>query len=552
MKSIKGYYQHLLHRLSQPNAVKCQLMIYMRIFGRDVEYFHSSNLDCVGRNSDVGGSTESTADRRLSQSSIEDTTPATESGMGWFFKSFTCMRVFTTAWMIYIIIRDHVLSQIGSPTIQVLGHKMPLRCYLLGNYITYDTISQITSFVFALVFILWRCYHAARGPYNLDLMRFFHLNENELETFYASLDSNQSIQLSPHDMKQLCQKQQYLLELMCYKIRSPDSITYRLRQNRSKSARSQLCWFVSATTLVGGGGYMLLFVPLFSLFTFMIFLDSRYLGVYKNCDPELQRLADTGQLSWWSVTPTLHRTFAVIADGIESIVTWIDGGTLAILVPCLVTIISYDLILCWRGIMKKIDSTLCSIKDINVPGKRQQTIVIYEQTASIQRAVHELHCEIYDFFKQTARADSIVSDYLSGILIAWLILFFTYTYAIEGHVSRQLPLSTFIHLSCLIVVFFLPCIGLLQLYAACWNSYPRLCSIMAHEPGLQKHKTILEFFVRSENCFTFLGQFRFGPVALLTTIGWTFSGFCIISSLVQDRYHLHDMSRPSEFGLKYQ
>lgn len=453
------------------------------------------------------------------------------------FKLLRIFRMFSTSWMAYVVIRYNLMDRIGSIANELISLEMPIRCYLVGSYVIHETMNEITAAILSGTHILWRAYQTVVKPYNLSIMYFLQLQEDDLAMFYASLDANQSIELTISAGSQLCAKQSFLLNLMCYKISSKTKVIYRLRQNRSRSAQVELARYTSKLTLVASAVFLSLATILISLITALILLDDRYLRLYGQCDPELQQLKRDGMLDWFSITITPHRLYAGIGDGLENIVLWVEGGLICIVGPCSVSLINYDLILCWSGISKKIELLASLMQSESL----QRTVVVSRRSIigrpeGAQSVINELFAEINDFFSQVRAADEIISTFLDGAFVGWAILCGIYSYIIQVNSMGELPLNIALLMTFFVVGISMPCFSLLKLHEICMSSYPKLCTMMAHDPMKHQHNygVIMEYYNRRRSCFTIMGQFQFGPTTFLTVIGWTCSCFCIISGMLRD------------------
>jgi hypothetical protein len=584
MEPLQTYIRRIHLELSRPDVARYQLMTFIRISSWKIVLVHPSDLACecgcgggdddvygrelntivnsrkqctapTGRGHDMGAGSAGNLVRRHAkdQAQIEPTRsrPSSPPPVSTTRKNqfklisnlFTYFRVFTTVWMIYVVVRYNLSEQIDALLKRIIHLKMPIRCYLAGSYIiTREFMNDITAAILSGGHLIWRAFHLYHAPYVLNVVNFMQLNDDELTMFYNCLDSSQCLELSIKEGGQLCRRQRFLLDLMCYKITKTTGITYRLRHNRSMSSRRQLCLAMSSYTLFSLAAFVSIASVFVSAFTFMIITDPRYVSVYRGCDPELDKLYDENKLHWWSVTPTMHRMYAATLDGFENIALWVEGGLVLFFVPCLVASVNHDLLLCWTRIEKKIEllSKFMSYKgEERIISLSRRSIV--GQQMENRSDVEDLFAEMSDFFSQFRRANHFISVFLSSTLIGWLIVCAIYSYVLKERSISELPANIILMLTFFVIGVSYPYMVMLSLHRACVKFYPKLCSMMAYDPMKHRNKwePILDFYLKRQSCYTIMGRLQFQSSTIVSIIGWTCSCFFIISGLMRDRGHLY-------------
>jgi hypothetical protein len=244
-----------------------------------------------------------------------------------------------------MVLRYFLSDAIGQAVGQFILLRLPIHCYLIGRYILEQSMAEVTGAIFAVAHLLWRLSQTFAKPYRLDLIYFMLCSEHELEQVYSKFDCDKSFEIITRDDNQLHPLDRLLLTTMCYRIKQP---------NRTRQAHSKLRRIIAKITLFVAIIVVPTTIVLTISFTILALTDDRYLYVHPNCDPELQQLKDDHKLSSWSMTPTSHHMISLAGDYFENIAIWCDSGIVTTVAPASMFLLSYDLVMHWNRIKKKI------------------------------------------------------------------------------------------------------------------------------------------------------------------------------------------------------
>lgn len=553
MSSIISLASFSFKCLESIQSTRFQILAYSFVFSLDSpirNYFNQNyaNRTLVERNERPSAGLETS---RGFKTSCERSSNQFDIGLRGVARApiwFRAFRGFTTIWLTYVVLRYLLGDQLDRVAARLLALDRPLHCYLLGRYILDENVADMTAFVFASAHLAWRLAQALLKPYKIGAFYFLILSSHDLELIYSKLgdgqSANQCLELTLRESDELSRRDQFVLDTFCYRSIEPTRIVFRLRANRTRAAHRELRRLLARLTLV----CTLLVAPTACLITLAFLLlgltDRRYTGAYPNCEPHLQRLRDSGQLGAWSMSFTWHKFYSLVGDIFENVSIWLESGLVTTVGPAAAYLLNYDLTMHWRGIKQKLEALRASAARVRWEPLAGPPAAVLERATIIGRSndqhsqqIKQLISEINDYFQQISVADKSITHYLSGVLFGGLALCCTYTYFTRVRCIDRLPPGLTAVLIWLLVAIAVSCHGSLMVHRFCWRSYPAICSLMAHDHLKREHNfgTILEFYATRRTCFKLLNQFPFMPTTFLTIVGWGFSCFCIISSMLDRR-----------------
>jgi len=382
-------------------------------------------------------------------------------------------------------------------------------------------------------------------------------------------------------------KEMFMDQIMCYKVPSGSKRRFalRLRPNRSREANRNLRQLTADFTYYFSIPLSLSVLVILVIVFIELFDDRRYVTEYPSCDPELESELITHGVQSYTVTMTPNRLVAFVFDVVENLMLWIELGTIAYGIG-FASILNYDLVSYWAYLHNKteklkiqaqllrldrsiVDSEqnerfpYCSTSDAVYPKAKELFIrehTHYDGMKSLHRELNEnvrtlLH-ETYDFIQEISRIDLFLSDIISVSLCLWIAIFSSYVYlapslaqatdkpqsaSFYGNANLQndsyqqagwKDAYILIVPMILIGVVFL---ALLTLHRNCLRTYPLLCALMAHHESVEKREfiPILDCFIEHRTCYRLFRMNPFKPITFLSFVGWSFSCFFIIRSLVR-------------------
>lgn len=456
-------------------------------------------------------------------------------------------RTITTIWLVYVVAKFAIVADLWPPLSGPLrGLELAPRCYLVGRYILLESVGQVTAALFAAAHLVWRLIQWTVRPYPIHVLHFLLIEPRELELIYSKLDGANSLTLDYAKHGQLTGEEMFLLDTMCHCERTPSGLVYRLRANRNRSALGQLSRRIAQLALAACTLVAVIALSLTVAFTYLILSDEHYLRAYGDCNPHLRRtwLELGGRAQGWTMTfNTWHRLLASLADGAENAILWTEGGLCITTAPVLCYTIAFDLMLNWRGIEAKMEQLETMMAPAEHDSNQRSGSLIVRLTRqrlalSRDRQIRELIVEVKDFFDQVALTNPPMTYFINAGLGWCLFLCGLYTYYLQVNSGGQVPVSLVLIYGYLVACMTGVCFSLLALQAACLRSYPKFCSLMARDGRKLGHKygLVMELYVRKRSCFTLLGQYPFETTTFITVIGWAFSCFFVITSLLR-RFH---------------
>lgn len=599
----------MIELLKRPQAIKLQLLwhIYVARINRQVYRCHEQVYGkFVNRNCHVDNNVEQENDRNVSGVQLASTAvrPMHRLASQWHWekwpKVWPILNLYqgvSSLWMSYTVIR-HIFWDYIHATVSLFPLEKPAHCYILGRFEFHESANDVTGLVLSLLHLSWRTgqYYIAR-PYMLNLVTFMMQDERDIEKFYTMIergllpDLQHGSQIS--DGGRDDSYQQLLCQLMCYRMHHRSGISYKLRPNRTKKARSILRERIAKTTLLIGTLFAIAAIIVTTVIIASVARDKRYLRAYPNCNLRLKKLNEEGKVGEWSVTVDAHHLWSGIADGLENGIIWIDSGLAISFVMLLAYLLNYDLLIYWRLLHSKIietlNETLASYLLRNGP---QLDLTLgppdtssYRGPIGIQSILNEPHAwsvlhycnncvakprfpiklrrkmtksvpnfkldylvldtqsEIQDFFHEIKRVDMFVSDILTFSLLIWLL-----TFTLYGEISLTYYFSSrkadipFIILAAQVIAFFAVFVAshyLLELNRCCMRSYQAICSLMAYDRSRHRRKfiKILEFYTEHHRSYyTLFQQHPYSATTFLSIIGWSVSCFLVFDGLFRNRH----------------
>jgi hypothetical protein len=237
------------------------------------------------------------------------------------------------------------------------------------------------------------------------------------------------------------------------------------------------------------------------------------------------------------VTLNDHHLLTIAADEAENFILWFESGIIATSTPIVINLLNYDLILQWRGIKTKIErfeaAIRCHCCDSTISLKK--TSIIGKANRLPGKQLYELAAEMNDFFNQITKTNGLLSRFLKVSIIGCLGLCAVYTYFLKAKSIDQVPAEVIGMLIFIALALVLGMQSFLEVYYICKSSYPKLCSLMAHdqtEVG-DIYGGLIEFYIRNRQCYLIMNGYPFLPITMLALIGWTFSCFCIITEVLR-------------------
>lgn len=202
--------------------------------------------------------------------------------------------------------------------------------------------------------------------------------------------------------------------------------------------------------------------------------------------------------------------------------------------------------------------------DITLRSAALRNIEQLNQLDRLDQTMHELQFKMHDFFRQIKRADCFISDVLSLIMFVWFSVSVVYIYTsmtgglqinafgfLIGHSGESqhhnhnhhhhqqqdnLGNSPYFLLLIFVPMIAITIIGwsLLTLHQHCMLTYRYLCPLLAMYQSGKKRSflAVLDYFRDRRTCYTLFRLNPFLPTTYMSFIGWTFSCFFILRSLL--------------------
>lgn len=532
-KPIKMPLRWLFDYLQRPKVVRWQILAYLNIFSayKRVEGHYEITLDRFAASNNLRASNandQNKINHRLQRRPLPRLT-----------RLFDYFRVLTTVYMVYICAKFNVSKQIELLARQFVELDRPIHCYLAGRFVLEEQVAETTACFFSSSFLFWRLTRAIQQPFRMDLAYFLVQDEAELSAVHSKFESAHSkLSLSQRAFDQLEPMERFWLNLMCNCTVRGRRLVFRVRANRTREAYAKLRNCLARATLSSLAVIVPMALVLLSTFTILHALDQRYLSVYPNCDPQVELLQREGQLDGWSITWSRHHFLVMLADHFENLVMWLECGLTATLAPAAVYLVSYDLVLQWRGVeraMQQLGTSMQLDQDNNNQLVHSQRFH-YGRARATRRRLRQLTVEMSDFFAQVRHVDEFQSQFLNLGLLGWLGLCASYTYNQRRQSLEQLPTSViFVLLACALSIS-LSFYSSLLVHRTSSRSCRRLCSLMARyrgDPEKVSFVALLEFYTKQCDCFTIALLYPFRETTFLTVVGWTFSLVCLSAEVLR-------------------
>jgi hypothetical protein len=493
-------------------------------------------------------------------------------------KYLSLFRSASTICMCYVMIKALIPNSV-TRILDIVNLDLPAHCYLIGRFVFQPEVERIAGFLFVSYHLGWRfvqLYLAnpiyTSGIYFMLLededvdryINFFHKperNHNECHRSHSQHVTSSgrptaSVSYYEHSKRQKQSRatiwnphDQFMHEVMSFKIDYGTTIEYKLRPSRTIEARRKLRNFLVNSTAAA----ISVFVFLATILTYFIFKHllhvETYLKSYEGCSPELARLVDAKRTSseWSMKFITLHQYIALVADIEENVFIWTESGVVAVFDLSLTMLLIYDLHLYWTHLDRRTDELLTIVKldyeQAHWPAdqatrQRPKSMMSYDQSSSQQNPpsppmasrIFELQSQIQDLIKQIDQVNKFVSDSYSVVSTMWFTIFAFYTYKLFSN-----SVGAVVSILVGIMLIFLICSGtiILTIQRDLKRSYPKICSLMAHDRSMYKQNfvKIIEYFVNDRHCFTIFRIYTMKSTTLLTMIGYSFSCFFIVGSM---------------------
>lgn len=478
-------------------------------------------------------------------------------GIAGYHNWFRLWRIGTTIWMVYVMVRYLLFDLFGARLISWFGFGDKLHCWLIGRLIMHDKFADLTAFLFASGHILWRAHLAFMPrPYRFTTVYFLMLGPRDLELIYSRLEpvptigttscndkGRLGIELTFREAAKLTGRERFILETMCFKYERPTRVFYVLRSNRTAASHLELRQVMTKITLGCLALFAVTFLFLASVILIYTVLDSRYIRVYHHCDAHLQHLYETGQLGRWSMTPTWHHALTGLADLNENLILWFECGLVYIFGSAFTYIMNHDLIRCWKSIDQQINRLLVSERHLATtatdPSARGPANAPAGRSIMRDSQLGQLQAEMMDFFDQLRQADELMVAALNIDFGGWLVQTSIYIYYTQVK-NLQLPSDVVALLAVIIFMIVLLPTYYLTLHRLCRRSYLPLCSLMAYDRSRSRldFGNIIEMYVRNKTCYT-LFIYPFTPTTILSTVGQSFTSYCLITGIFRERNSRH-------------
>lgn len=489
----------------------------------------------------------------------------------------------SNSYMLFVVLRNNFPGPFLK-LIKLFPLTLPAHCYLVGRFVLFDSIHEISGSLFSAFHLCWRLsqWYLDR-PYNLNLINFFLISDHDTRRFLEMIKRKKKM---AEDWRQpeTSQKALVVRQIMCYQVVRESGRVFRLRPNRSFESRQDLCKAIVSTTLMVSLSFGLAALGITTYILLTILLDRRYVKVYPNCDPHLQVLEVAGELADWSITPWGHHLVSGLIDGAENIIVWVDSGLAISFTWAFVYILNYDLMLYWRHLHSRLETLLARIRTESGPWLvstrlRGSNLAHYEDKSSLdflrdisldvkmkfrhsaqsadlmavwprlhnwqalelEEQVEEVQALLCDFFRQIGAVDLIISDILTAAITIWLTTFAIYGRFSAGYYTNRrqgcrLPLLI---MALQLITFFgvsSATASLLGLNRCCMRSYQVICSIMALDRSRRRRRflRILDFYTKNKRPFyTLFQQYPFKATTFISILGWSISCFLIFDGLLR-------------------
>lgn len=469
------------------------------------------------------------------------------------------------AWVFVKFLFQSLYIKIGRLFAQLIGVDTQLdpNCYSFGRFVLHSELPvELFGFLFASFHIMWRLAHwRLSRPFKFDVFLFMMQPEEKVRRFIEKLHSSRW-HLSDNE---LTKYERFLCNIMCYQVsqahkqlvEAPNealneaTILHKLRPNRTLEAHTKLIGRLAKFTIWSTIIMATLTCLIGSRVNIAILLNQRrYLRSYPNCDQDLARQQEQGNLSLsWSL-PRLsgrpHYAATVLFDSLENTFVWLDSGLALIWGLTLLLFLNKDLQNHWSHLRDKIQRRLMESRDVHWIwlNESEDTPEMAQMLTILGEEMYELQAEVGDFFDQIKQVDLLVSDVNTQAMVNWLGCFIcmsiesTKIYSSSGHDIDHAIVTIVGLCSCIFLSYIVTGSVMLSLQRSCRSAYTNLCSLMAHD--LTRYKMhfmdLLDYYTTgNRTCYTFLQQFPLNRSNFASIVVWSVSCFIILDSVSRRR-----------------
>lgn len=369
---------------------------------------------------------------------------------------------------------------------------------------------------------------------------------------------------------------------------------FRLRPGRTQQANDRLRKWFSLTTLLSIMLVSFISSIIFPLIYLRLISEIHYKTKYDSCDLGPPWAAEINPAERkYSLYIRWYRFMFLLVDLVENLLLWIETGISAFMGMGLAALLNYDLMVYLYNIHDNVIQLTSFIVKMD-PSKQIDTcdtpinwrpsesalnnrensedqtddefvdqelnkfgpFKVDESTLmqnNLDVMMHELQFQIHDFFRQIERYDTYMSDVLTLTLLIWFSILMTYikvsvngfawlpellvSYDIASQTNLKPGTSPY-HLMIVftpIILVTLISFALLVVHRRCMITYRYLCPLIA---TYQSHRkltliTIMDYFVERRTCYSLFRMSPFQPITYLSIVGWSFSCFFILRSLLE-------------------
>lgn len=454
--------------------------------------------------------------------------------------------------------------------ISLLPISRPAHCYLLGRFVIQAEVSRVSGLLLSLYHVGWRCIqnYASQSGIFISVIYFLLLDNRDIERYYRLQKEQNGIERQSLKTKRLGRmseaqigyrqrdwdrgrtsslsdrRERFMHDVMSFRVDYGSRTLYKLRPNRTPEARNDLLRMMVVLTVIALTVFALLGLIMSVLINLHLLKLETYLFNYPNCSPEVEQLNDRGDINPWSLRfMTTHQIVALLADFQENFFIWTECGLVAVFDIALTMLLNYDLHLYWRHLDRNIEETLrvvllaneqpnyCSaLGPTNTQLVTNYSLFLSPNENHIAGRIFELQMQFQDFIKQIDATNKFHTDTYAVLLTMWFTIFSYYSYKLLNGTSS---ISIVVMLALLLTVVFLVGFTILVIQRDCKMSYPKICSLMAHDRSCHKRNfsKVLEYYSKERTCFTVYRGRVLKSSTLLHFIGYSFSAFFIIGSM---------------------
>lgn len=491
-----------------------------------------------------------------------------------FIKIFKWLHRLEMIWMIYVLFKYLAPGLINS-VVESLQLRHPAHCYTLGRFLFMEHVSEMIAVLFVTYHLTWRLVQElAYNPIFLGVLYLLAIDDRDIANYYWMLDGKQHHSMSKsvrrlsslrrnstgqvkiliEDLPENDNNSQQVLaaaieqpsrfksglqmmhDVMSFRIIYRTGARYKLRPNRTRAAYTKLRDYMRRTTIFCSLSFISLTILITSILVISFVTDKRYLRAYAGCDSQLDQLAREGKLTESSFHFTPHEMLYLTFEVWENFILWAESGCTMTFGASLAFLLEYDLLIHWKHVNGRVEMLLELSRDMcstnGTPQGSSRVECNVKEQRQIDHLIFELQMEFQDLIKQIEHVEDYLTDAISILLFVWfsLLAFYTYTTSVD---RGQLPLA--LHLTMLYILFMTTviCILILTLHRRCLTTYPKICSLMAHDSS--KHKRnfigIMDYYLQKRTCFKIYRCWPLTASTYMTLIGYSFSCFFILAAL---------------------